>query len=86
MKPLFSRPARADYLHWQQTDPKIARRIDALVAEIAQSPQGESGKPLALKDSLAGYESRRIAGEHRLVYRVTEAGGIEVAQCRYHHE
>ena len=86
MKPVFSRHARQDYRHWQQADPKIARRIDALVAEIAQSPRGEGGKPLALKHALAGYESRRIAGEHRLVYRVTEAGGIEVAQCRYHHE
>jgi len=88
MKPVFSRAAREDYLHWQQYDPKIALRIDALLEEIAQAPLSlsGSGKPLALKHSLAGYASRRIGGIHRLVYRVTAEGAIEVAQCRYHYE
>ncbi len=86
MKPVFSRHARQDYLYWLQHDSKIALRIDALLAEIAQAPPGKSGKPLALRHALAGYTSRRIAGEHRLVYRVTAAGAIEVAQCRYHYE
>ena len=85
MKPVFSRHAGQDYVHWQRHDPKIARRIDALLEEIGRTPWQGSGKPLALKQALAGWGSRRIAGEHRLVYRLTEAG-IEVAQCRYHHE
>ncbi len=37
---------------------------------------------------LAGWWSRRITGEHRLVYRVIGKAGtqrIEIASCRYHY-
>ncbi len=33
---------------------------------------------------LSGYWTRRIALEHRLVYRV-DKGVIKVIQCRYHY-
>jgi antitoxin YefM len=39
-------------------------------------------RPCASK--LAGFWSRRIDREHRLVYMVT-ATAIEIAQCRYHY-
>jgi toxin YoeB len=45
------------------------------------------GKPASLKRDLAGWWSRRIAREHRLVYRVRgtgEAQVLEVLSCRYH--
>jgi Txe/YoeB family toxin of toxin-antitoxin system len=40
--------------------------------------------PYPLKHSLAGFWSRRITDEHRMVYRV---GGetLEIAQLRYHY-
>ena len=42
------------------------------------------GKPEPLKHALAGFWSRRITDEHRMVYRV--AGDIlEIAQLRYHY-
>ena len=43
-----------------------------------------TGKPEALKHDFAGYWSRRISGEHRLVYRF-EANLVHVIQCRYHY-
>jgi toxin YoeB len=46
------------------------------------------GKPEPLKHALAGWWSRRITGEHRLVYRVSgkdAAQLIEIVQCRYHY-
>ena len=42
----------------------------------------------ALERDLSGWWSRRIDGEHRLVYRGVESGGavrVQVAQCRYHY-
>jgi toxin YoeB len=46
------------------------------------------GKPEPLKENLKGWWSRRITGEHRLVYRVlgTPPGQqLEIVQCRYHY-
>ena len=49
---------------------------------------GDLGKPEALKGDLSGWWSRRISGEHRLVYRVQgrkdEDQRIEIIHCRYH--
>ena len=42
------------------------------------------GKPEPLKANLSGWWSRRITGEHRLVYRV-ENDRFIVFQCRFHY-
>jgi toxin YoeB len=42
------------------------------------------GKPEALKADLAGYWSRRINDEHRLVYGVTKTD-LVIISCRYHY-
>jgi toxin YoeB len=42
------------------------------------------GKPEPLKHDFAGYWSRRVTDEHRLVYKVTDTE-IRVAACRYHY-
>jgi toxin YoeB len=46
------------------------------------------GKPEPLKARYAGWWSRRINNEHRLIYRVHGKGDeqtLEIAQCRYHY-
>ncbi|MCP4166605.1 MAG: Txe/YoeB family addiction module toxin [Chloroflexi bacterium] len=43
------------------------------------------GKPERLKHALAGYWSRRIDQEHRLIHKITEQGDILLAQVRYHY-
>jgi toxin YoeB len=73
-----------DYLYWQQTDKQILKRINLLIKEIQREPFAGVGKPEPLKFGLAGYWSRRIDEEHRLVYNVDETGLI-VLQCRYHY-
>jgi toxin YoeB len=53
-----------------------------------RDPFRGTGKPEPLAGNLAGWWSRRINREHRVVYRVIgkgEAQGLEVAQCRYHY-
>lgn len=88
MKIVWSANAWEDYLHWQQTDPKIMRSINDLIKDIGRDPFKGLGKPEPLKHALQGWWSRRITLENRLVYRVTGKGEtrqIEIVQCRYHY-
>lgn len=57
-----------DYLHWQQFDKSMLRKINQLIKEISRTPFEGTGKPEPLKEHLAGFWSRRINLEHRLVY------------------
>lgn len=84
MKLVFAEQVWEDYLHWQHTDQKILKRINALIKETARTPFAGTGKPEALKHALAGYWSRRINDEHRMVYRV-EGNALLIAQLRYHY-
>ena len=70
MNLVFSEQAWADYLYWQGQDKKTLKRINELLKEIKRTPFEGMGKPEPLKHALAGYWSRRINEEHRLVYRV----------------
>ena len=85
----FTRDGWADYRHWVETDLATLARVNALIEDARRSPFKGLGKPEPLKGDLAGWWSRRITGDHRLVYRVAgRAGGdprIEIAMCRFHH-
>ncbi len=84
MKLIFSEQAWADYLHWQESDKKLLKRINALIREISRSPFTGIGKPEPLKNALSGYWSRRINEEHRIVYKISD-GAMLIAQLRYHY-
>jgi toxin YoeB len=77
-----------DYLHWQSHDIKVLEKLNTLLEECRRHPFKGTGKPEPLGGNLAGFWSRRINQEHRLVYRVIGKGDaqmVEVAQCRYHY-
>jgi toxin YoeB len=80
----FSTNAWEDYLHWQASDKKMTARIHALIKDILGHPFTGIGKPEPLKQALAGYWSRRITDEHRLVYNVTK-DAVTIVQLRYHY-
>ena len=84
MKLIFSEHAWEDYLYWQKTDKKIISRINKLIKEVRREPFAGVGKPEPLKHNLAGYCSRRINEEHRMVYKVTD-DALLIAQLRYHY-
>ncbi len=84
MRLIFSEQAWDDYLHWQSNDRAVLDRVNALIKECARTPFAGIGKPEPLRGGLAGWWSRRINREHRLVYRPTE-DGLLIAQCRYHY-
>jgi toxin YoeB len=81
---VFSEQAWEDYLFWQKTDKKLVQRINALIREITRTPHTGTGKPEPLRHALAGYWSRRINDEHRIVYKVVDRA-LWVAQLRYHY-
>lgn len=88
MKLLWAEQAWNDYLHFQTSDAKIRDRINDLIKEAKRTPFQGIGKPEPLKGDLKGWWSRRITGDHRLVYRVAgkdDDQRLEIAACRYHY-
>ncbi|HWV44642.1 MAG TPA: Txe/YoeB family addiction module toxin, partial [Nitrospira sp.] len=65
-------------------DKKLVQRINDLIKEITRTPHTGTGKPEPLKHALAGYWSRRINEEHRIVYKVVD-DSVLIAQLRYHY-
>ncbi len=88
MKLTFDQVAWSQYLQWLDEDRKVVARINALIGECLRDPFRGMGKPEPLRQNLTGWWSRRITGEHRLVYRVRwvgEAQALEVLSCRFHY-
>ena len=77
--------AERDRGYWRLNDRRILAKIERLVEEILERPFTGLGKPEPLRYEWSGYWSRRIIGEHRLVYRV-EGNTVYVAQCRFHYD
>lgn len=84
MKLLFAPVAWDDYLYWQQHDRRMLERVNKLIREVQREPFSGVGKPEPLKHALAGFWSRRINDEHRMVYK-PEKGALLIAQLRYHY-
>ena len=81
----FSENGWEDYVYWQTVDKKMVKKINELLKDIKKNPFDGIGKPEALKYDLAGYWSRRIDHEHRLVYQVKD-DSILVYACRFHYD
>ncbi len=85
MKIIFSKISWEDYVSWQKEDKKILRRINQLIKDIQRTPFQGIGNPEPLKYDLAGFWSRRINREHRLVYQVIDQE-ILIYSCKYHYD
>lgn len=79
-----------DFEYWMDNDPDISEKVRALLKDISSSPFQGLGKPEPLKFDLKGYWSRRISGEHRLVYKIEGNKGKDqkciILQCRFHYD
>ena len=84
MNLVWASQAQKDMAYWLKTDKRSTGKIEVLLKEIALTPFTGTGKPHALKENWSGFWSRRITGEHRLVYRIV-GDAIEIAQCRWHY-
>jgi toxin YoeB len=81
----FSENAWEDYLWFQEHDPKLVKKLNRLLEECTRTPFEGTGKPEALKHDFAGYWSRRLTDEHRLVYQI-RGEQLYVAACRFHYQ
>jgi toxin YoeB len=85
MKYTFVDESWEDYLYWQNTNRKILKRINELLKDISRNPHSGLGKPEPLKFKYKGFWSRRIDGEHRLIYKYNE-NEILIVKCRFHND
>lgn len=85
MRITFSQNSWEDYNSWQAEDKKMLKKINELIKDIQRTPYTGLGKPEPLKYDLAGFWSRRIDREHRLVYQVI-GNEILIYSCRYHYD
>ena len=85
MKITFTKNSWEDYTSWLNEDKKMLKKINDLIKDIQRNPFDGKGKPEPLKYDLAGYWSRRIDREHRLVYQADE-NEIRIYACRYHYD
>jgi toxin YoeB len=63
----------------------MSRKIHKLIREIQRTLCAGKGKPEPLKYDLAGFWSRWIEREHRLVYQVKD-NVILIYACRYRYD
>ena len=86
----FTENGWEDFEHWLENDTDTVKKIKELLKEIKKTPFQGTGKPGSLKYDLKGNWSRRIAGEHRLVYKVESKKGVNqkcfIIQCRFHYD
>jgi len=79
-----------DFNYWLENDTDNVIKIKELIKHILQDPFKGIGKPEPLRFALKGFWSRRITGEHRLVYSISGTKGIDqkctIIQCRFHYD
>ena len=89
MKILFSSDGWDDYLYWSNHDRDTHQRVNALIEDARRSPFKGLGKPEPLKGDYAGWWSRRITREHRLVYAIEGKPDVDqriiILTCRHHY-
>lgn len=81
----FTREGWGDYLWLQANEPKLLRKLHRLLDECLRTPFEGGGKPEPLKHEYAGFWSRRITDEHRLIYAV-DPHAVTVIACRSHYK
>jgi toxin YoeB len=77
--------AREDIRYFLQSGQTgIVKKIEKLLTELKENPFVGSGKPEPLKYEMAGFWSRRINKEHKLVYSV-EDNIVNIHSARGHY-
>lgn len=62
---------------------KTLKRINKLIDDISRNGNEGIGKPEPLSGDLAGFWSRRINQQDRLIYQI-EGNTLYILSCRYH--
>jgi toxin YoeB len=82
----FTDKAWSDFESYQDSNQsKLIKKIGELIKAIRRDPYKGIGKPEALKHNRAGFYSRRITDEHRLVYEIVD-DELMIISCKFHYE
>jgi len=81
----FEKAAWDDYLYWQKINKDKLKKINEFIKECARHPFEGKGKPEPLRGDMAGFWSRRIDDEHRMVYKYNN-DTLTIVACRYHYQ
>jgi len=84
-KVVITPKAFEEFVEWANEDRRVLVKIVLLINDIQRSPFEGIGKPEPLKHDFQGVWSRRITGEHRLLYRIDDED-IIVSACRFHYD
>jgi toxin YoeB len=63
----------------------LLKKLLVLFEELTEDPTTGTGKPEQLKHNLAGYWSRRINQEHRLVYKIMDHNIVRIYSAKGHY-
>ncbi len=77
--------AYKEFIEWAERDFDIFKKVDTLLRDISRDPFKGLGKPEPLKHKYQGYWSRRITGEHRIIYKM-ENNAIVVVSLKGHYD
>ena len=80
----FSQIALEEMLWYKTGNQNLIFKILELINDIQKHPFEGIGKPEPMKNEYAGFWSRRINDEHRLVYKITDEK-IEISSCKGHY-
>lgn len=82
----FSGQAQKDIsFHKSSGNKVVLKKLLVLFEELTEHPFEGTGKPELLKYDLAGYYSRRINREHRMVYEVKD-DSVFVLSAKGHYD
>ena len=74
-----------EYQTWiSENNRRVLKKIRELAIDISRNGNVGIGKPEPLIGELAGWWSRRITDEHRMIYKVDD-DNIYIAKCRGHY-
>lgn len=81
---IFSQTALSHLSAFKNGNQKLVFKVLELIEDIQKNPFTGKGKPEPLRYEYAGFWSRRINDEHRLIYKISD-DKIEVYSCFGHY-
>ncbi len=82
----YSAQANKDIdFHKKSGNKPLLKKLLVLLEELTEHPTTGTGKPEQLKHNLAGYWSRRINQEHRLVYKILDDNIVRIYSAKGHY-
>lgn len=81
----YTKEAQDDLFRLLKNEPKAAKKLQKLLAELEIHPATGTGHPHQLSGDRAGQWSRSITKKHRLVYQIRDYEVLVLVLAAYGH-